>query len=141
MTRLLERERWIAHLPDADEEAADDLVLVGQLLSAPTEWIRIVSGDLCLTFSTADILSVERSDAPRDEALEGAWPARLIVQRGAALWDVCPRECVAGLLPSGRQPFALSARSTSTPAIPRVRFPRLEEEFLVRNGLRRRNPS
>jgi hypothetical protein len=141
MTHVYDRKRWIAHLPDADEETAVDLVVVGWLLPGPAERAQIVAGDLCLTFATIDVLDMELFGDPLEKSDGGARRVRLVVRRGAALWDVCPRECVDGRLPSGRQPFALSSRPLNMEVPSRTRFAELEKEFLIRAGMKPGLPS
>jgi hypothetical protein len=140
MTHVYDRKRWIAHLPVADEETVVDLVVVGWLLPGPAERAQIVAGDLCLTFATIDVLDLEPLGEPLEKSDGGARRVRLVVRRGAALLDVCPRECVVGRLPLGRQPFALSSRPLNMDIPSRTRFPELEEDFLTRAGLKPKLP-
>lgn len=142
VAHVVDWKRLIKHLPYGIEETAVDLVMVGQLVPGPPHKIRIVTGSLCLTFAAADVLAV---NAMLDESHGGpdnrrAYHARIVVRRGAVLWDVCPQECVEGMLPPGRRPFAFSSRPSNPQASSRSRFAELEEDFLFRTGLKPRDP-
>jgi hypothetical protein len=92
---------------------------------------RIVVGLLCLAFSSADVIAVHELEGGR---------VRLIVRRGAPLLDAIPWECVAGEIPQGRKPFALSSRPLTIRSLPFSRFRELEARYLggppVAAGLR-----
>jgi hypothetical protein len=136
LTRIFDRQRWIDSLPYADEEAGIGLVMMGRLIPGPAHMTRIATGALCLTFATADVLSI--ADVPNGSQLEMSDPAaprkRLVVRRGAVLWDVCPDECVTPA-PPGRQPFAFSSRPSTPRPKTRSHFTDLETDFLRRAGL------
>jgi hypothetical protein len=130
---LLDVSRWISQLPEAVEEVPHDLALVGWLVPATDEVVRIVTGDLCLTVASADVLRVDdllEQGGPSDEP-----PYQVVLRRGAALLDICPRQCVDRFMPSGRRPFALSSRPDSPTAEPAHRYRTLETAFLTEAGL------
>jgi hypothetical protein len=126
--------RWLADLPRAEEEVTLDLVFDGWLIQEAAASIRIVTGGLCLTFATADVLSIEVLGAASQAS---AQRARVSVRRGAPLLDARPRECMADHLPDGRRPFALSSRPLCIQTTTRVRFLEKEENFIRSNGLGR----
>jgi hypothetical protein len=48
--------QWIAHLPRADEQVGDGLVLTGYVLPAGAGEMRLAVGEVGLAFALADIL-------------------------------------------------------------------------------------
>jgi hypothetical protein len=134
MTRLLDKTRWLAQLPTASEEEPVELVLVGDVLASTPETTRIISGYLCLTFASVDVIDVEPLDSLLAEVGDTR-PSRLTVRRGAALLDACPRECVAAEMPPGEKPFAMSVRPFARDERPSTRFAALEAEYFADTGL------
>ena len=124
--------RWLEHLPRAEEEVAQDLVLDGWLIQDLAGSVHIVTGGLCLTFGVADVLSIDTLGAA---SAPGAQRARIVVRRGSPLIDVRPQECMASYLPASRRPFAMSSRPLFAPAASRARYRDKEADFIRRSGL------
>jgi hypothetical protein len=123
--------QWIAHLPRADEQVVDGLVLTGYVLPAGAGEMRLAVGEVGLAFALADILDVAR--AQEDCGPPAPTPAvRVAVRRGAPLLDARP-----AILATGRpcMPFALSARLTPVVLEPSRRFRDLERRFLLDHSL------
>jgi hypothetical protein len=141
VTHIIDQTRWISQLPYGDEETADDLVIIGWLVPASCDSTRIITGSLCLTFATADVLAVDEKldESYSEHDNRRAHHVRIVVRRGAALWNVCPEECMEDMLPPGRRPFAFSSRPSGPQASRRSRFAELEEDFLFRTGLKPRD--
>jgi hypothetical protein len=123
--------QWIAHLPRADEQVGDGLVLTGYVLPAGAGEMRLAVGEVGLAFALADILDV--APAQEDFGPASSTPAvRVVVRRGASLLDARPAMLVTG---RPRMPFALSVRLTPVVLEPSRRFRDLERRFLLDHSL------
>jgi hypothetical protein len=130
-----EIEQWLVQLPFAEGEVGDGLVLTGWLLPTESGLTRIVAGELCLLFSTDDVLDVEPVGVTEQFGPTSASGAlRVAIRRGAPLLDARPGVLSDGPRPP-RRPFALATRLVPMILDPAPRFRELERQFLLDNSL------
>jgi hypothetical protein len=128
-------EKWLSHLPFAEEHAGDGIVLTGLLVPGDPGGLHVLVGELRLSFLNEDIVEIE--PVATSESLfahEDEGMVRVLVRRGAPVEDVRPSELCNKVLPQ-RRPFALSVRPLVVTLGPRARFRDLEREFLLSQSL------
>jgi hypothetical protein len=125
-------EKWLSCLPLAEEHFVDGIVLAGQLLPSGPDEVRILAGDLCLTFLREDVLDAVPEYAQSDSSMSQPW-LRIVVRKGASLAEARAKDLCVAFAP-GKRPFALAVR-TSIAYDPSPRFRELEYEFRRRHSL------
>ena len=131
----LDIEKWLSHIPLAEEVVGEGIVLSGWLVPSKPEELCILIGELYLVFHRIDIVGMELVTSIEDPGeLKPAIEVRIVIRRGSPILDIRLGQLREVLSPQQR-PFAFSVRPLSITLKPASRFRNLERQFLEDAGL------